>query len=595
MGVLLVGIILLSIVGALFTNSLMLMIAISTMAALIMVSIFRRESIPSKFYPFIILTIAISLLFQKEFISKYLFGWDVFGEYYVFRLVRNDLLWTTDISSPIPEINNYNSMLSVTVLPSIYSILLDIPGEWIFKFIYCLFFSLVPVLLFRAYDLRFGKQIALLSTFYFVLFPRFYNLAARKQWIAELFLASLILLMTNKSMNSRIRQILSAIFGSALVVSHYSISYFYLFLVCFIWFSRSFIERFSKIQLDLRKTITRNHIILLVTITLSWAILISDYPLRSLYDLAVKMMNSFFVDFFNPETRGMISEVVNPNYASGSIYKLVDFVINKFSYVFILIGIIAFFRKYKQEEFEWEYGLMSLASGLIAFFSVIVPFFAPAFLADRLYHVTLFQLAPFCILGGETAFDWIKRIYDHIFAKQNMNGKNLSAKSLRFVCVFLLVIFLFKVGFIYELAGDDPTSISISYMRMKTSENSEIQLAFYNGLVPEQDVFSAIWLFRMATNRSRVYADLIASKQVLRGYGMSIAKWKYYLTNNTIFEPQAYIYLRYVNVQGIYIDKADANARILKSTDFYAELNNTNKIFSNGYSEIYRSAPASLS
>jgi uncharacterized membrane protein len=234
---------------------------------------------------------------------------------------------------------------------------------------------------------------------------------------------------------------------------------------------------------------------------------------------------------------------------------------------------------------------MVAASAFIVLLVIVVPRFAPAFLADRFYHVTLFYLAPVCILGGKAFLKWTLKTFARARMKLSINIMHVRASSLRPICILLVIIFLFDVGFIYEVVGDVPISRSISFMRMKTSNNNETKAIFYNVYTPEQDVFSAIWLSKMAGNNSKTYADYTASKQVLRGYGMIIVEWDYYLSNNAIIENGSYIYLRSLNVEGIFITKERARASKIEFIDLSQVINNANKIYSNGASEIYRSLP----
>jgi uncharacterized membrane protein len=206
-----------------------------------------------------------------------------------------------------------------------------------------------------------------------------------------------------------------------------------------------------------------------------------------------------------------------------------------------------------------------------------VPFFAPAFLANRFYHVSLLFLAPVCVLGGETFLKWVSKPFT------NMNRAR--SVHLRILCILFVVILLFKVGFIHEVTEDVPISSSISFARMRTSHDPETKAGFYDAYVPEQDIYSAIWLSDMAGNNSKIYADEIASKHVLRAYGMKIIEWKYFLFSDRTIETDAYIYLRYLNVHGLLREPGTLS----NMTEISHQLNWTNKIYSNGDSEIYRS------
>lgn len=583
-GVLLLGVPLLAILGALLTNSLILLLMVVTVAVLVIVAVFSRKLIPSETYPIVIMVIAVSLLFQIQFISKHLLGWDVLSEFYVFRLTSTNSLWNSAISSPMTALLNYNSMLSVTILPTIYSNLLNIPGEWIFKFVYLGLYLLVPLSMYQMYKQEFGKPVAFLSAFYFVLFPRFLW-EERRQIIGELFLVLLISLILNRNMNPRKRQILLTIFGVALVVSHYSISYIFMFCILFTLFFMFIVKKFSPAKWNPGKRNERNAInaafvLSILAFNFFWYTFVSTSLATDLFKFAIHLATSFTTGFSSLETRGArVSEFVAPNFSDMSLTYKADYIVNKIPYFLIIVGFIALIKKYKKMHVQPEYLLMVLANISILLMVLLVPFFAPAFLAHRFYHVSLLFLAPVCVSGGETFLKWILKPF--------MNIKSARSVCLRTLCIFFVIIFLFKVGFVHEVTGDVPLSASISFTRMKTSDNPKIKAGLYEAYVPEQDIYSAIWLSNMAGNSSKIYADETASKHVLRAYGMKIVEWEYFLHSHTTIEPNAYVYLRYLNVHGLLRD----HGTLSNITEVSYQLNWTNKIYSNGDSEVYRSLP----
>jgi len=584
---LLAGIPLLAILGALLTNSLVLLLMAALISLLILLTVFSKRFIPIQLHSFVLLVIAISLLFHTALISRYLSGWDVFTEFYVFRLANSNSSWNATIVSPDVRVLNYNGMLSVTILPTIYSSLLNLQGEWIFQVIYLLLFSLVPIILYQAYEQGFGKLTAFLSAFYFVLFPRFY-IEERRTMIAELFLALLIFLMLNRNMNPRKKQILLIIFGASLIVSHYSLAYIYMFGIAFVLLFTSLIERYRpEWHSDGKKIISASLVLLFFVMTFSWYAYVSISVSTTSRDLVTKIARSLYSDFFSLEARGeLISESISPDFTSLSFVQKTDFVVNKIPYFFILIGIIDLLRNNKKKEIAWEYVLLAAANAFILFIVLVLPHLAPAFLPERFYHTTLLFLAPVCVLGGKVFLKWIPKP----FKKMTAHAHRI---NLRLVCIFFVFVFLLKVGFVSEVASDVPKSVSISFTRMKTSDDNLTRVRFYESYVPEQDIFSAIWLSEMTEKNSKIYADAISSLKVLRGYGMTIQKWKYVLSNDTRIEDDAYVYLRHFNVKEELLEWKTAEEQMeFSKANFSHLLKNNNKVYSNGYSEIYRTIDA---
>jgi uncharacterized membrane protein len=575
----------LAIVGAAFANTLILLLMVIIIIVVVIIAVFSKKLISNKVYSIVIVAIALSLLFHSQFISKYLQGWDVLSEFYVFRLTQISSLWNPSaITSTIqidPGLVNYNSMLSVTILPTIYSNLLNIQGELIFKFGYLLIYALVPLTVYQVYKRGFGRSIAFLSALYFVIFPRFFT-EERRQIVGELFLVLLIFLILDKSIDSRKRKILLYVFGAALVVSHYSLSYIFMFFILSVLIITFIAKRFSpgKWNPEKKQVIDAGFVLFIFVLNFLWYVFVTPFVSQTFFSFFGNIANSFITGFSSVGSRGgTVSDFVTPNIGNMNLTYKVDYVINKTPYFLIIVGFIALLKNYRKLKINFEYLPLVLANTSILLMVLAVPSFAPAFLAERYFHVSLLVLSPVCIYGGIMLLKWIMKPF--------MNTKRVRSLGLRAMCILLIVVFLFKVGFVYEVTGDVANSVYIGFTNKKNSDSPRIEMELYEWYIPEQDVYSAIWLSHMTENGSKIYADETASIHVLRAYGMKIIGWKSFLSNETTIQANAYVYLRYLNVKG-WLKENEGFSNI---TDISHQLNLTNQIYSNGGSEIYY-APA---
>jgi uncharacterized membrane protein len=181
-------------------------------------------------YPIVIFVISLALLYQRTLISEYLTGSDIQLEFIVYRLSLDGFYW-----SPLANLTAYNSAISCTILPVTYTSLLAIDGVSLFKFVWPLLFSIVPVALYQVYRQQVDNKMAFLSVFFFMsLFTFFTEMTyLGKQAIAEIFFVLLILLLIDFKIKPQIREILVIVFGVLLVLSHYSLSYLYMFALVF--------------------------------------------------------------------------------------------------------------------------------------------------------------------------------------------------------------------------------------------------------------------------------------------------------------------------------------------------------------------------
>ncbi len=574
---------LLSIFGALYHSSFALVLMAAVIAALVTVTIFFRKQLPTAFFPISIAVIALSLVFQSEFISQHIIGWDTFGEFYVFNSANTQSFWNAQLSLSQAELNDYNSMLSVTILPTIYSKLMNLQGEWVFKILYPLLFALVPLTMYQMYKQNFGKATAFLATFYFVLFPFFY-ITVRKQIIGELFLVLLLLIMLTSSISVKKKEPLIAIFGIALVVSHYSTFYVFIFFALFAWAAILIMEKLSIIKqqpLEVKKVLTPRVLLLIAGFAVFWYAFVSTSLAQSFIDFTGRLATSFMPGFSDIASRGhTVSSFVSPNFNSMTLTYMADYFISKILYPLIPLGLIVLVKNRKKVNIQAEYLPMAAVALLSLILTFALPSLADALVEGRWFNLLQIFIAPLCFYGGISALTWISK---HLKAL-----KQTRSFAIGILCVLLVTIFLFKVGFVYEVTGDTSrgASASFSFTQMKTSNNPQVLQTLYGSYVPDVDIYSAKWLSFTVPENATLYADADAHQHVLRGYASIVVDGNNILYDNITIAPNAYVYLRTFNTQGYFIDPSGAIANI---TQISAQLEGANKIYSSGSSEIYLS------
>ena len=182
---------------------------------------------PKKYYPLLVFVISISLLYHTSLISDYIWGADINIENLFANIVLVNSFWNSSIY------NNYNAMLSITILGPILSIILKMNLPWVFKLIYPTIYSLVPLGLFIIIKKQTNDKIAFLSSFFFMSFYAFYTVmpALARQEIAELFFILLIGLIINQELSRIKNSILIVILSISLIVSHYGLTYIFILMM----------------------------------------------------------------------------------------------------------------------------------------------------------------------------------------------------------------------------------------------------------------------------------------------------------------------------------------------------------------------------
>ena len=582
----LIGIIpFLSIFGALYHNSTSLLLMAVMIAIVFAIAIFFRKFLPSEFFPIAIVVFAISLILQRELISQNLFGYDTFGEFYVFSATNTHSFWNASLNLTQSELSDYNSCLSVTILPTMFSKLMNISGEWIFKVLYFVLYAFVPLTMYIMYKQNFGRVTAFLSAFYFVIFPRFYG-EERRQIVGELFLVLLLFTILSSSISLKKKQLLIAIFGIALVATHYSTFDVFIFCALFAAVGVFALEKFPirKYAPKIKKILTPKILLIVLAFGIIWFTFASTSLDQTFISFVTRLVGSFQTGFSNVGSRGgTVSDFVSSNVNIMTLTYQADYYINKIPYLLIGVGLLAFIINRKRINLPTEYILMVFAATLILIMTFILPSLAASFVEERFYALALIFLAPACFYGGITALTWV--------LKRSIHPKKARSLAISILCVLFIAVFLFKVGFVNEVTGDLGPGVSpaFSFAPMITSQSPQVLSTFYGEYVPDCDVSSAKWLSANTPNNSILYADSDARQHVLRGYALRVVDYKYILTNGTTFAPNSYIYLRYLNVQGYFVDP---NGQVLNMTLLSGQLNDASKIYSKGGSEIYYSGPS---
>jgi len=550
-----------------------LILIIATVSILIGLDIF----IPKNLYSLAVFVISLSLLYHRSLISTYLWGWDIHTEYYFSNLVIINSFW----DSGIP--NNVNAMLSITMLGPIFSHICNLNLIWVLKIIYPLIFSLVPLGLYRVIQKETEDKIAFFSSFFFIAIPIFFGemIQLARQQIAELFLVLLILLMVDKEINKMKRSILYIIFGFSLAVSHYGLSYIYMLSLISIYPILFLMENqtiqgikstlYSKFSNSMnnnlkKRNISLGFVLLFIVFTLAWYIYVSSSStFYTIVHIGDHIASTIFTQFLNPEAaQGLKIILMELDSPLHEVNRILHFL----SQFFIIVGILKSSFNLINVKFGKEYKAFALVNFAWCLAGIAIPYFASTLNTTRLYHITLFFLAPFCVIGGIVTFNRIKGISGTRLSEEGMKG------SLKLLSLFFAIFLLFNTGFIYEVAKDNPFSISL---------DNTIDYPRFN----DKEVHAAKWLVNI-TDSYPIYADNL---------GLQLLKGFVYLRGRTFFAEakelpsESYVYLRSLNLKGFMTELHEKKGHLyveLPNSTFYNNvITKKNKIYDNGGSEIY--------
>jgi uncharacterized membrane protein len=568
----------LSIVGALYHSVFLLVSAIAGTAAIFATSIFLYKRIPSWCYTFALFAVSLSLLLQTSLISRHIMGWDIFGEFAAYESVRAAGYWASPgivLSSSLS--GNLNSILSITILPTVYSTVLNLDGEPIFKMIFPFVFCFVPIFLFKTHETQLGRIVALLSAFFFIADPlNFYgleSLSLAREMITYLFLSATIFCFVKQDIDLKTRRVLVITFTAALAVSHYSLAFLFVFFIVFAFVAmRIFGRKDPLMDLPL--------VLCIIGITFAWYMYVATPPLNRLTDTFRDIGSRLTTDLFNTENRlGTGWTVISPTSQTVSLNGLIHKIIVYISEFFVVVGAIFLAIKPKAFKFHPVFKWMAMCATFLLLMCIAVPNVALTLNFSRFYRYSMIFLAPLFILGGVYFLGLFRRILNRPLARPRFVFRNF---RLLVLTVILVVFFLYRSGFVNTVTGDRPYSYSLDFDRMRTSNILEIRMVTYNVHVPEQDLFGARWLELQIGNNSLVYSDYMGT-QILVNYA-ALNRSFYYITNETQLEPESCIYVRSLTVL---VGAVALPLGYFNVSDLSPSLSQNCKIYSNGASEIY--------
>ncbi|MFB2623804.1 DUF2206 domain-containing protein [Methanothermobacter sp. KEPCO 2] len=508
---------LLTVIGSYLMNiyrfNVVLLGVLLTVPIYIVILTLLRERLHQSTYPLALFNIGLSLLIMNGLPSNYLIGRDIHTEYYLFRTVLMNGHWS--VSGAIN--NAYNACLSITILPTIYRLILDVPAVYIFKFYYGFIGAIMPLAVYLISErILKDRTMAFYAALLFIFqFSFIYILGWCRQLIALVFFSLAIMVLTS-SLPRRDKKVLFIIFMISTVLSHYTTAYVFAILTVLIppvvWLTKRFSIGRPKSSYFFGVSVA----VLFFVIVFAWYAQATGAPFNDAIEFFKNTFSSM-ADFFSADMRNNAEQSVVgigiaqlPNFMSVMVHDI----------VFFLIGVgalsLIFHRK---DDVSREYMAAILISLAILALFIILPFVSRGYGGTRLFTQMLVVLAPLFIIGIQELLSLLRR------------------QSMRLPLILFVLVLLFScVNYLnYHFAG-----IPYSY-----AYNSEGERR-YEAFIFTSEVTAAKWLSSNGGNLT-VNTDTFGYSRIFQGFYIHPKLNKEFFTHETKSE-RGYIYLRWVNV-----------------------------------------------
>jgi uncharacterized membrane protein len=243
---------------------------------------------------------------------------------------------------------------------------------------------------------------------------------------------------------------------------------------------------------------------LYLLISVAWYIYISgSSTFATIFNLASFAFNNIITEFFNFETsRGLYLATKSLGSPLHSVLRILYII----TQLFIFIGIL-YVTAYEKGKRDPILIAFSISFAIILIFGLISQNFS-AMDPRRLYHFSLFILAPFSAIGG-------LMLLTLIYNKVKLNPRITEIFSpLRIIYIFFIIFFLFNTGIVYEIAKDHPNSISLSQQTIQEYGDEDDKAYLYMSLIEPHNVYSGLWI----TNNRKYQDDKVYRGDWVEGY-----------------------------------------------------------------------------
>lgn len=551
-------------------NNIILMIMLFLIPIYVAFVVYFNKRVPKIVYPIAILSISIALLLMHGLRSNYVNGSDVHTEYYAFQVVARDAFWSMSNFH-----HTYNACLSASLLAAMYQNILNMNGQYIYKLVYQLIFSITPLAVYVLSKKYVSELYAFIAAVFFVWQKYFfYHIQnAMRTEIAILFFALAMMVFFDDEIDKLNKKIFFLIFMFSVVVSHYTTAYISFFMILFVWLMIEPIKNFFK----LKNPITGGVVALLGASVFLWYAQVTEtsfvYTTSVFFRETINNMSEWFIDEIKTmevlTTFGAKTEEI-PRWITNT-----KAVICNTATAFISIGVIGSlvkFRKYKEGEIV--HLLMMTASWALTVVIVVMPHVYHYDLG-RLYLQTLVFLALPFVKGGEfvskgayKVFYKIKVFRANFGNPRRIQHASVSKYTLLILMVVLIPYFACNTSLFYQILGV-PYSVDLNTHGIE-----------HRKYICDRDVIAARWLGEHKAH-GVIYADSFGYAPLMLGFRKNVRARV--ISNTTI--SKGYIYMRNVNVIEGVIYTSVGKANMTESSYLFVE---KNKIYVNGASEVWK-------
>ena len=544
-------------------NNIILMFLLSLIPIYVASICIFNQKFPKRIYPVVIFLISISLLLLMALRSNHLIGSDTHIEYYYFQTTLSNLHWSMFGHSTL------DACLSISLLPTIYRSILNIPSELLFKVLYPLIYSITPLIVYILSKKYIGESYAFLASCFFMFQHSFlFTTMNARTCIAVIFFALAMMVLFNDKIDPLKKRILFIVFMASCMVSHYSTTYIFFFIMLGAFIGMEIVSK----KYTTKKVVSLTIVILFFSMVFFWYSQVTEAAFNS----GVRFIENTFSNlsrFFIEESRGGgVPAVFGEGIGQKGTPHKIEFIFTWTSFAFIGVGIITLIRRYKEmsfpelnfkrpeflkDKFEVTYFMIALLCAGLLIAMVALPFVSKGYGIQRLYATAITILSVFFVIGGITL------------------SRHSKVWTYLVILLVLIPYFFCVTGVMYNIFGV-PRAITLN------SEGEQYDSKY----IHDQESYGAKWLKSNVDENANIYGDYYGTAKLVSQGMIRKPIYAKSLIEEGVAIRTGYIYLRYTGVvDGKLLDLSGEWHNI---TEYECKFGDNNNIYANGGSEVWK-------
>ncbi|MBP2144590.1 putative membrane protein [Methanofollis sp. W23] len=541
-----------------------------------------RARLSRGIFPVMILSLSISLLLMLALRSNHIIGTDSHMEYYTFMMTLENAHWSVVGSAQL------DSCLSTSILPAVYHLLLNPPPEMLFKVLFCLIFSVAPLVVYLISSRYFEEVYAFLAAVFFMFQAQFLSTASNaRTFIAILFLALTLMVLLSREIPPLKARVFLYLFIAGAVFSHYSTSFLFFFILLLARIGTQVLA----VRYPLRPSPPLDVLAYFFGLMYLWYALVTVVPAEMFVDFIHKTVDSsgYFLD---PTARG---DDVQKLFGSAAVEKggpyRVQLMLTWATLGYIGMGLLSLLARFRENVADQKrcirtsiekrpagglFITLVIISFLILGLMIVMPYVSAGYEVSRVFPVSNILLSVLFVAGG-LAISRVLMVCSS--GRRRVQARYALSPYYRFQAS-LVILLILMVPYFYSVSGVVHTVSGDHRDLLFHDEGPQYEMKY----VHDSESSSAQWLKEHMDPELKVFSDGCGVSRLMSQGPMNHRDVSSFIQYGWV-PKKSYVYFRYLSVvDGDLIDYDGISRPVSEYTYIFEK---KHKILSNGGSSVW--------